>query len=285
VPSLAEEIREALEREAAENFAELPSEDLQARFAAAAAWVGEAGSDLSTEAKLRLYGCYKQVSAGDAPPDRPWGMEASMKWDAWHLHRGCSRGEAMKRYVEALASLAPGWESSGGAAASAAGGKHKADGSSGLGASVSTMGRLGDPDQADDVDETPVGQLCEKIAEGDVEEASAILARHPDLAFQKDKDGMFPLHWAADRGELEVARVLIQIARKKSSEALVSCLNAPDASGDTPLHYAVNTDNVELARLLVTSGADQSAKNEDGESPEDLADGQDGWDSVFNRAA
>jgi len=296
VPSLFEEIREALEREAIEQLAELPSEELQAEFASASAWVGsEDGGSLGVERKLELYGAYKQVSVGDAPADRPWGMEASMKWEAWRKQLGCPRAEAMAKYVNALDRLAPSWRSSGSSAATSAsstdGGKpaaYKPDGGAGMGFTVSTMGRIGDPDKADDVDETPVGQLCEKIAEGEVEDACALLRRFPTLAFQKDKDGMTPLHWAADRGEQLVAQVLVSMLKMQPPAAILGCLNAKDPAGDTPLHYAVNTENVELARLLCAAGADPGAENDDGETPESLADGQEPWSSapgVFDASA
>lgn len=284
VPSLAEEIQEALAREAAENLTELPNDELQSDFAYATVWVGSQGGSLSTDAKLQLYGCYKQVSTGDAPPERPRGIEASMKWEAWKEHIGTSRAEAMQKYVATLDRLAPAWRASKAGGASAAAptdAKSKPDGSSSMGLAVSTMGRIGDPERADDVDETPVGQLCEKIADGDVEEARRLLRRQPDLAFQIDKDGMTPLHWAADRGELEVAKVLVQMASKKPKDAAAAYLNARDSTGETPLHYAVNTDNVELARLLMGAGADPNIENEDGEAPLGLAEGQDAWAGVL----
>lgn len=59
---------------------------------------------------------------------------------------------------------------------------------------------------------------------------------------------MSPLHWAADRGELEVAQTLVAILQRKPAAEAAAVLNARDASGDTALHYAVNTDNLELAR-------------------------------------
>merc|ERR1719492_11142 len=90
---------------------------------------------------------------------------------------------------------------------------------------------------------------------------------------------MAPLHWAADRGALEVARVLVRMAGETPEAA--ARLNARDSNGDTPLHYAVNTDNPELARLLLGAGADAAVKNADDETPAELAEGQDGWDSIF----
>lgn len=63
------------------------------------------------------------------------------------------------------------------------------------------MARMGDGD----VDETPAGQLCQEIAEGRIEAACRLLKGSPSLAAEADKDGMLPLHWAADRGDLQMA--------------------------------------------------------------------------------
>lgn len=287
--SLGAEIREALEREAAELQRDMPAEELQTSFAAAAAFVSaEGGKKLSTKVKLTLYGCYKQVSMGDASEAAPrsGGMEGAYKWEAWLQLRGTSRAEAMQNYVRTLDETLPDWRSadideeeeeeeeldwysSADAKAGKGGGQgsQAADGSNGFGNKVSTMPVIGD---SDDVDNTPVGQLCAKIADGEVEAAFALLRRSPELALQADKDHMTPLHWAADRGELEVAKVLIQEVLKSSS----NLLDAQDEDGDTPLHFAVIPEHVELAQLLVVAGADRSAKNKKGETPVDLAGGE-----------
>merc|ERR1719252_428048 len=107
------------------------------------------------------------------------------------------------------------------------------------------MGTIGDPEKVGDVDNTPVGQLCEQIADGKLEAAREILRRKPELAFQADKDGMMPLHWAADRGALDLVKVLIAMAVPKGTTG--AFMSAQDSNGDTPLHYAVLSDNPEVA--------------------------------------
>lgn len=251
--------------------------ELQAEFAGAAAWVGVAGA-LANSEKLALYGCYKQALSGDCPAQRPWGMEASMKWAAWQEHRGASRAEAMRRYVAALDRAAPSWRA--GPEAPRGPGPREGTGPS-TGPAVSLLGCIGDPSQAGE-DATPVGQLCERIAQGEAGEARAILGRAPALAFQADRDGMTPLHWACDRGSAELVRALLEMLGQRSDAP--ACLNARDASGDTPLHFAVLTDNMEIARLLLGCRAALDAKNNEGESPLALADGEE-WRELLGRAA
>eukprot|EP00434_Breviolum_minutum_P035805 symbB.v1.2.031706.t2/scaffold3707.1/size51665/2 len=121
------------------------------------------------------------------------------------------------------------------------------------------MGCIGGDDPGD-VDETPVGQLCQHIADGDFEAASSLLRASPQLATEGDKDGMMPLHWAADRGDLEMVQLLLDLPSVKVK------ISAPDAAGDTALHYAVMSENEAVAQLLVSNGADVNATNEAGQT-------------------
>lgn len=50
-----------------------------------------------------------QVAVGDAPAQGPrFGIEASMKWEAWRQHAGFSMADAMRGYVAELGGLEPG---------------------------------------------------------------------------------------------------------------------------------------------------------------------------------
>lgn len=282
-PSLADEIKEALEREAAEAGGEQDDvfrDALVEHFEQACAWASSSSaSGLSNDTKLALYGAYKQATVGNCPPSKPWGMESGLKWDAWKVHSGESKTIAMQSYIAVLDKAVPGWE----LGAEVKPKKGQAGMEGGLGPSVSTMGRIGQPED-DDIDETPVGQLCERIAASDVPAVEALLKKSPGLAFQKDKDGMTPLHWAADRGLLKVAELLLVdevIEKGGGASARLQRINLQDDAGDTPLHYAVNSENLELARLLVKRGADAHLANEDGETALALVEGTTEWEEVL----
>merc|ERR1712151_15782 len=103
----------------------------------------------------------------------------------------------------------------------------------------------------------------------------------PELAFQTDKDGMTPLHWAADRGVVDVARILVEMAG--DSSVAVGRMNAQDESGDTALHYAVLTENLEIGELLIKRNADPSIENKEGDTPLALADNEE-WRTLFESA-
>ncbi|MBC7545332.1 MAG: acyl-CoA-binding protein [Candidatus Sericytochromatia bacterium] len=50
---------------------------------------------------LKLYGLYKQATAGDNRSSQPWAvqLEARAKWDAWTACKGKSPPEARDAYV------------------------------------------------------------------------------------------------------------------------------------------------------------------------------------------
>ncbi|CAK8997345.1 unnamed protein product [Durusdinium trenchii] len=232
-------------------------------FEEACAWVGQNGANLPTSAALELYAFYKQATCGDCPTSRPMGFQAAAKWDAWSQLAGCQPELAQVSYVQALDTLVPNWQFGGELDETQVSRGNGAVGELSMGPAVSTMGVIGGDDA--DVDETPAGQLCQKIADGDFEAASSLLRASPHLAAQADKDGMLPLHWAADRGDLDMVQFLLEIPEARAM------ISAPDAAGDTALHYSVMSENEMVAQLLVAKGASVNLANEAGETPETLA--------------
>lgn len=75
-------------------------------------------------------------------------------------------------------------------------------------------------------------------------------------------DDMGAIHFAAQKGHLEVVRILV------SSGASVK---ASTRKGLTPLHYAVQVADKELIKYLVRKGASLSAKTKAGMTPFDSA--------------
>jgi len=240
---------------------------LQTEFQCAVSAVSSSGRNFSNTTKLALYGFYKQALSGDCPPECRRGIESSMKWDAWHKLHGMSCSEAMRRYVETLSETWPGWNQSGD---SDDGEEYVSRGDAGtFGPSVSTMMSIADPS---DVDFSQVGKLNELVASGSFDLVLETLRANPSLAFAQDKDGMTPLHWAADRGSSKMVEALLNFD--------ATHVNLRDSAGDTALHYAVNTGSRDVAELLSAFGADAHVTNEDGESPFALAQA-DGWEAAF----
>ena len=76
--------------------------------------------------------------------------------------------------------------------------------------------------------------------------------------------GMSLLHWACDRGHLDITQLLI---RHKAN------INIVDHDGQTPLHYACACGHFEIARFLLASRADPTVPDSDGVTPRDVAEG------------
>jgi hypothetical protein len=78
----------------------------------------------------------------------------------------------------------------------------------------------------------------------------------------RDGDGNTPLHFAASKGCVEVARLLLEHGAD---------LNAKNEGGWTPLHEAAFNGRVDVVKLLLEHGADPTVKNKDGDTPLDIA--------------
>lgn len=65
---------------------------------------------------------------------------------------------------------------------------------------------------------------------------------------------MTPLLWAANKGSLEVATLLLEHGAKGS-------LDVRNSDGWTALHWACYSGHLEIAQLLLRYGADASLEN------------------------
>jgi hypothetical protein len=74
----------------------------------------------------------------------------------------------------------------------------------------------------------------------------------------KGLDEFTPLHFAANEGQLEAVKVLLENGAKVDSTS---------SSGRTPLHIACNRGNKGIIELLVNSGANVDVQDKDGNTP------------------
>ncbi len=136
------------------------------------------------------------------------------------------------------------------------------------------------------VDPPPAsGPVADAAMRGDLGAVRALLERGVDVN-EAQGDGMTALHWAAKRGDAEMARLLVaaganvaggtrigrytplHLASRAGSAGVVAALLAAGAdagakttnSGATPLHLAAESGSSEAMRLLVDAGADPNAR-------------------------
>ncbi|KAI8499774.1 hypothetical protein Bbelb_228250 [Branchiostoma belcheri] len=98
-----------------------------------------------------------------------------------------------------------------------------------------------------------------------VEVAEFLLENGADVNAQ-DKGGLIPLHNASSYGHVEIAQLLIKYG---------TCVNATDRWNFTPLHEAAQKGRTQLCALLLAHGADPTMKNQEGQTPLDLATAED----------
>ncbi|XP_078717480.1 poly [ADP-ribose] polymerase tankyrase-2-like isoform X1 [Lampetra fluviatilis] len=97
-------------------------------------------------------------------------------------------------------------------------------------------------------------------------EVAEYLLEHGADVNAQDKGGLIPLHNAASYGHVDIAALLIKYS---------ACVNATDKWAFTPLHEAAQKGRTQLCALLLAHGADPSMKNQEGQTPLDLATADD----------
>jgi len=107
--------------------------------------------------------------------------------------------------------------------------------------------------------------IVDYASDGDLSLVEKALDNGEEVNCTADEGGLTPLHYACDRGHVDVVKLLL--ARGANITAL-------DEGRQTPLHYAVSNDFLEVVRLLAAEGADFSMEDEDGNTPVDVAVGE-----------
>jgi diazepam-binding inhibitor (GABA receptor modulating acyl-CoA-binding protein) len=81
--------------------------DLNAEFEAAVANSKKLSERPDNSTLLKIYGLYKQATAGDNTEKKPGfgDMVGRAKWDAWNGLKGTSADDAKQQYVDLIKSL------------------------------------------------------------------------------------------------------------------------------------------------------------------------------------
>ena len=81
--------------------------DIQAAFESAVANSKNLSERPDNATLLKIYGLYKQATAGDNAEKKPGfgDLVGRAKWDAWNGFKGTSTEDAKRQYVELIQSL------------------------------------------------------------------------------------------------------------------------------------------------------------------------------------
>ncbi|CAB0041669.1 unnamed protein product [Trichogramma brassicae] len=224
---------------------EFETSDLEETFNRAASHLQSLASQLDSGQLLGFYGLYKQATCGpcDSPAPSWYQIQAKHKWEAWKSLGEMSKEVAMASYVRAVGKLDPDWEKDA--------------------RSVSNtwvvVSRLPNTDaELKDIDKN----LFDWVKDSNVEKVEKELSINKNQINMKDENGMLPIHWAADRGDTNILKCLIEAG---------SDVNSIDQEGQTPLHYAASCGHKDIVKYLLSCNA-QLIKDNDGLSPKDVAD-------------
>ncbi|XP_060851600.1 acyl-CoA-binding domain-containing protein 6 [Rhopalosiphum padi] len=209
------------------------SENLSTRFDKAVSYIS--GSNLSdVDMQLKLYGFYKQALVGTCTQPKPsiFDLKGRKKWYAWSELGTMTKEEAMTSYINLVTSINPNFETE----------------KTGW-VTVSTFAN----------DEKPLSEnektISDWVKDGDLNKIKAFIGN----INVNDSMGMAPIHWAADRGDFDILKFLVE---NHSAD-----VNFQDNTRQTALHYAASCGHEEICKYLVSKGARINIEDEDGITP------------------
>ncbi|KAI6656875.1 Acyl-CoA-binding domain-containing protein 6-like [Oopsacas minuta] len=211
---------------------------------------------VSDNLRLSLYGCYKQVTIGSCNTKRPgiFDQIGRAKWDAWNKLAGVSPVTAKRMYIETALKIDPDRVNRVLAGGEGAQGGEKP--SFNFTEKISSLaGKLKEEDLKDGY--TTIHDFC-KI--GDLYRLKMQLTDVNKNSI--DELGMSPLHWACDRGNIQIVEYLLDMQVD---------INITTLEQQTPLHIASGCGHIDLVVLLLSRGANPKLKDEDQQTPKQIA--------------
>lgn len=97
--------------------------------------------------------------------------------------------------------------------------------------------------------------IYQAVRDGNTQLVEKFLDKNPELLNAKNEDGLTPLNLAAEKGQLEVTKLLL----KKGADPLIG-----DNENSVPIHLAAISGSIPIADLLLNNGVDIDTKDDNG---------------------
>lgn len=233
---------------------------------------GISAATIENETQLQLYGLYKQSTVGDVNTSQPWAIDVvgRSKWDAWKAFEGFPKESAARTYVYVVSNLLQqaqpppiGQVSSGNGSSSSGNGGNNTPGFGnsatntpspppaasasvfdGMGISISTLHASQERDTTARGGGWKEGEsLFAAVVEGDVEKVVALVNTLGCDVNLRNEGGMTALHYAADRGNLVLVKLLVEHNAD---------VNIRDNEDQSPLAIAEICDHQDIVSFLIT---------------------------------
>lgn len=217
--------------------------DLETEFEEATKYVRGLAATASSDDLLYFYARFKQVKEGTCNTSKPsfYQLKEKEKWSAWSELKDMDKQTAMKQYVDKLYNIEPAWRVSEA--------KEPTDGW------VSVSSHIKNEEELDEKSAT----IWDHVKQGQLEKVGDIPKPVVGL---RDEEGLTLLHWAVDRGHVDIAKYLIDVDAADNLGG--GLIDAQDREGQTALHYATGCGHKELVKLLLERGADRDILDSDG---------------------
>ncbi|CAG5115674.1 unnamed protein product [Candidula unifasciata] len=235
-------------------------EDLERVFAQATQQVRYIGAQLAADKLLYFYARFKQATEGPCRTPKPgfFDFQGKAKWEAWSKLGDMGKDQAMMEYISLLSNIDDGWLNRLSSEAHMNPDRHprQQPGQQGMGVSVSVMANT---DRVLTDAEKTVFDWCQ---EGNVPRVTQLLRDSGVDVNCLDQEGLGLLHWACDRGDVEMTRTLLSLGADINNQA---------KDLQTALHYAVSCEHKDVTELLVQQGIDVKLKDNEGNTAMDIA--------------
>jgi len=241
---------------AVENLQLDEDDDLDGLFQYATEHVKTIIGTLSSEDLLFFYGRYKQSTIGPCNTDRPsfFDFTGKQKWDAWKNVGDISEERAKDDYIQKLCLADPGWLNK-----ISTNQQSKNQGWASVSSMVNDEKGLKEDEKklVDWIKEDNVAKVRELSFKWNASDVDSVIN-------YRDENGMGVIHWAADRGNKDIVKMLLDI---KDLD-----VNQKDNDGQTALHYASSCGHLEVVQLLIDCPkVDRTIRDNDNLVPEDTA--------------